>query len=410
MGAEKHIVDERLTIVMISMHTSPLAQPGQGDAGGMNVYIRNLTNALIRAGHQVLCFTRKTSAADVPVILDDQTNSKLIPVVAGRLTLPKEALVELTTQFAQALLPIIREEAHARVVIHSHYWLSGVVALEVSDSLNCPVVHTMHTLGAAKNASAPGTEPGYRLEREARIALNADALTANTIVEKQELLHHTGVSTTKVTVVHPGVDHEVFRPDADSLWPGRSTLPGPRILFAGRFQHFKGPHVLIDALASLRNRGWTTLPVVHFTGASSGSAHYDLRARAHLVGVAQYCSFSDPVTPLELASIMRAADAVTMPSVAETFGLVALEAQACGTPVIAHRAGGLATAVIDQHTGLLIDSLNPSDWADAMGSLIKQPELWRARGFAGVEHAAKFSWTAMAQQMTQIYRRTFSRG
>src|SRR5690625_1196456 len=100
---------------MISMHTSPLAQPGQGDAGGMNVYIRNLTNALIRAGHQVLCFTRKTSAADVPVILDDQTNSKLIPVVAGRLTLPKEALLELTTQFAQALLPIIREEAHARV-------------------------------------------------------------------------------------------------------------------------------------------------------------------------------------------------------------------------------------------------------------------------------------------------------
>lgn len=399
-------MDEQFTIVMISMHTSPLAQPGQGDAGGMNVYIRNLTDALIHAGHQVLCFTRKTSAADAVVVLDEKTESTVIPVVAGRLSLPKEALGELTTQFAETMLPIVQQRANHRIVIHSHYWLSGIVALHVGQQLHCPVVHTMHTLGAAKNESAPGTEPSYRLEKEALIAARADLLTANTVVEKQELINHTGVASKQVEVVHPGVDHGIFRADGPTHWPGRQTTAGPRILFAGRFQHFKGPHVLIDALAILRNRGCTNLPVVHFTGANSGNRTYDLRARSYLVGVAKYCSFSAPVTPATLATIMRAADVVAMPSVAESFGLVALEAQACGTPVIAHRAGGLTTAVIDGQTGRLIESLDPHAWADAMMSLIEQPATWSTRGAAGVDHAASFSWSAMAQRMVQIYRAT----
>ncbi|TQL72666.1 D-inositol-3-phosphate glycosyltransferase [Enteractinococcus coprophilus] len=401
-------MDERLTIVMISMHTSPLAQPGQGDAGGLNVYVRNLTEALICAGHQVLCFTRKTSVRDATVVLDEKTQSKVIPLVAGRLALAKEALIGLTTQFAQTMLPVIRELAQHRVVMHSHYWLSGVVALEASEQLNCPVVHTMHTLGAAKNVSAPGTEPPYRLEREALISTKASALIANTAVEKHELIQHTGVSAKKITVVHPGVDHDIFDPKGPSYWPGRDYADSPRILFAGRLQHFKGPHVLIDALADLQKRGVDPLPVIHFTGASSGNQTYDVRARAHLLGVAKACSFAPPVQPDTLASIMRAADVVAMPSVAESFGLVALEAQACGTPVIAHRAGGLTTAVVDGLTGQLIDSLDPHAWADALASVVHDPATWQKFAAAGIEHAAGFSWAAMAARMAGIYMQTLS--
>lgn len=401
-----HIVDESLTVVMISMHTSPLAQPGQGDAGGLNVYVRNLTNALIRAGHQVLCFTRKTSATDTTVLLDEDTQSTVIPIVAGRLSLPKEALGELTTQFAQAIVPVIREHARHRVVAHSHYWLSGVVAVQIAEELRCPVVHTMHTLGAAKNASAPGTEPAYRVEREAFISAKVSALIANTSVEKQELIKHTGVEAHKIAVVHPGVDHSIFDPEGPDTWPGRDIPEAPRVLFAGRLQQFKGPHVLIDALADLNKRGVEPLPVIHFTGAASGSATYDVRARSHLLGVSKQCSFSDPVTPGTLASIMRAADVVAMPSVAETFGLVALEAQACGTPVIAHRAGGLTTAVADGVTGQLIESLDPRAWADALASVVDEPAKWQQYGVAGIEHAEGFSWSAMADRMTDIYLKT----
>ena len=408
MGVAEHIVDEPLTVVMISMHTSPLAQPGQGDAGGLNVYVRNLTEALLRAGHQVLCFTRKTSVRDATVGLDEKTQSKVIPLGAGQFGLPKEALSGLTTQFAEKMVPVIRELAQHRVVLHSHYWLSGMVALEVSEQLRSPVVHTMHTLGAAKNASAPGTEPPYRLERERLISTKASALIANTEVEKDELMQHTGVSAQKITVIHPGVDHSIFDPEGPTYWPGRDNVGSPRILFAGRLQHFKGPHVLIDALAELQNRGVDPLPVIHFTGASSGSQTYDVRARAHLLGVAKSCSFAPPVTPETLASIMRAADVVAMPSVAESFGLVALEAQACGTPVIAHRAGGLTTAVVDGLTGRLTDSLDPHAWADALASVVDDPVTWQTLGTAGIEHAARFSWSAMAGRMAEIYLKTLS--
>lgn len=228
-------------------------------------------------------------------------------------------------------------------------------------------------------------------------------LTANTQVEKQELLKHTEVDANRVEVVHPGVDHEVFSPEGPSRWPGRDTGDGPRLLFAGRMQPYKGPHVLVDALAVLRRRGHEVLPQIHFTGAVSGQRTYDVQARAYLAGLSQQCSFSAPVQPRVLASYMRAADVVLVPSVAESFGLVAIEAQACGTPVIAHRAGGLTTAVADKITGEFVPSLVPETWADVLESVLHEPERWRAYGRAAIGHANQFSWTAMAQRMLGIY-------
>lgn len=396
-------MDEKLTIVMVSMHTSPLAQPGQGDAGGLNVYVRNLSTALMQAGHQVLAFTRKTTAADVPVIVDDATDSQVIPIAAGRLDLPKEALAEYTRQFGEAMVDEVLGRANSRVVVHSHYWLSGLAALHVADRLQTPVVHTMHTLGAAKNHSVPGSEPTYRVEREAFLGTHASVLTANTAVEEAELILHTGVDRNRVTVVHPGVDHRIFSSEGAALWPGKLHPGVPKVLFAGRMQPFKGPHVLVEALAVLRDRGHRALPVVHFTGAASGQQQYDVRARAYLLGVAAHCSFSAPVSPTVLASYMRSADVLAVPSVAESFGLVAVEAQACGTPVVAHRAGGLTTAVADEVTGRLVDSLSPQAWADVLESVMTAPDQWQAYGKAAEEHAAQFSWTAMAQRMIEIY-------
>ena len=396
-------MDEKLTIVMVSMHTSPLAQPGQGDAGGLNVYVRNLSTALMQAGHQVLAFTRRTAAADAPVVVDDATDSQVIPIAAGRLDLPKEALAEYTTQFGEAMVGEVLRRANFRVVFHSHYWLSGLAALHVADRLQAPVIHTMHTLAAAKNTSAPGSEPTYRVEREAYIGTHASMLTANTAVEEAELILHTAVDPTRVTVVHPGVDHHIFSPQGPTNWPGKRHPDGPKVLFAGRMQPFKGPHVLVEALAVLRDRGHRTLPDVHFTGAASGQQQYDVRARAHLLGVASHCSFSAPVSPTVLASYMRSADVLAVPSVAESFGLVAVEAQACGTPVVAHRAGGLTTAVVHGVTGQLVDSLSPQAWADVLESVLTVPDQWCAYGQAAEEHAAQFSWTAMAQRMIEIY-------
>lgn len=393
----------QLTIVMISMHTSPLAQPGQGDAGGLNVYIRNLTESLIHAGHQVLSFTRKTAATDQTVVLDQATGSKVIPLSVGRLSLPKEALAQLTAQFSDDLVHGVEQHAKHKIVLHSHYWLSGMVAHQVSLRLNVPVIHTMHTLGATKNSSAPGTEPLYRIEREAFICAQAQVVTANTLVEKQELVQYTRVDPERIEVVHPGVDHEIFQPDGPAVWPGRITDAAPRILFAGRQQRYKGPHVLLQALAILRNRGFHTLPVVHFTGAVSGSPEYDLHAQAHLLGVAQWCSFSSPVTPETLAGYMRAADVVAMPSVTESFGLVAIEAQACGTPVIAHKVGGLTTAVANGVSGQLVDSLSAAAWADVLETVVDDPQRWRDFGAAGFHHSAQFSWSAMADRMVEIY-------
>lgn len=397
-------MNDKLTIVMVSMHTSPLAQPGQGDAGGMNVYIHNLTTALIRAGHQVLSFTRKTSSSEIPVVLDETTDSWVIPVAAGQLHLPKEALSGLTTQFAQAMMSHVANHAQHRVVLHSHYWLSGLAALHVAQQLAVPVVHTMHTLAAAKNSSSPGAEPAFRVEREAFLGAKVSTIIANTRVERDELVSYAGVDPARIAVVHPGVDHRVFSPTGSATWPGKTRQGAAKILFAGRMQPFKGPHVLVEALAVLHQQGYEHLPVVHFTGSLSGQQHYDVRSRAYLLGVAPYCSFSKPVAPAVLADYMRAADVVAVPSVAESFGLVAMEAQACGTPVLAHRAGGLTTVVEHGVTGKLVDSRDPHVWAEALIELMEHPGRWRQYGLAAERHAQQFSWTAMADSMLEIYQ------
>lgn len=414
-------------VVMVSLHTSPLAQPGSGDAGGLNVYVRHLALALRRLGHPVWILTRQDSPGQHPAELTDEDQGPddgpaawVLPVPAGPAApMDKSRLRPWVEQFAAAGREAL-ERAGAlgggeAVVVHSHYWLSGLAAERLSGSLGAPWVHTMHTLAAVKRAQDPQADEGSEREAgESRIAREADALVANTPAERQDLVRHAGAAPDRIVVVAPGVDTAVFSPEGPAVWPG---APGRlRVLFAGRIQTHKGPQVAVQALGELRRalpagRSSGPAPVaLHVTGAASGSGRLDLQAVARQAGVQDWCTVSEPLSPPELAAAYRAADVVVMPSRSESFGLVALEAQACGTPVLAHRVGGLVHAVQDGATGRLLPDLDPGTWAAALRQILDDPQAWTDLGPAAARRAQEFGWDRMARTMSGLYTRLSVRG
>ncbi|MDI3330858.1 MAG: glycosyltransferase [Micrococcus sp.] len=405
---------EPFGIVMVSLHTSPLAQPGQGDAGGMNVYVRHLSIRLAAAGHPVWVLTRRDRPGQAPQDLPvppvpGAARATVLAVPAGPAApVPKEELPRWVDDFAAAAPGVLAAAGgcqgdYCRWIVHSHYWLSGLAGLTVADSLDAPLVHTMHTMAAVKNArDHRSAEPEEREAAEQQIASAADLLIANTPAERQELIDHYAAAPGRIQVIPPGVDTEVFTPRGPSHWPGRPAAL--KVLFAGRIQGHKGPQVVIRAAGELRRRD-PHGPVValHLTGATSGQGELDLAAVVEESGLTGLVTTSGPVTADALAAMFRAADVVAVPSYSESFGLVALEAQACGTPVLAHRVGGLVHAVADGVTGQLIDGLEPADWATALGLIAADPDAWRGRGPAAARRARDFSWHAMAARMSAAY-------
>ncbi|WP_246858349.1 glycosyltransferase [Citricoccus sp. SGAir0253] len=405
---------EPFGIVMVSLHTSPLAQPGQGDAGGLNVYVRHLAIRLAATGHRVWVLTRRDRAGqraeDLPVpAAAGAARATVLPVPAGPAgPVAKEDLPRWVDDFAAAAPGVLAaaggcQGEDCRWIVHSHYWLSGLAGLAVSRSLRAPLVHTMHTMAAVKNArDRRSAEPEEREAAEQQIASAADLLVANTPAEREELVDHYGADADRITVIPPGVDTTVFTEHGPVRWPGR---PAPlNVLFAGRIQGHKGPQVLLRALGLLRRRHGGPPPLaLHLTGAASGRHELDLDAIVAQEGLGDVVSTSGPVSAPDLAAAFRAAHVVAVPSFSESFGLVALEAQACGTPVLAHRVGGLVHAVADGVTGRLVDSLDPADWADAFEAVLADPAAWRALGPAAARRARGFSWDAMADRMTRAY-------
>jgi D-inositol-3-phosphate glycosyltransferase len=401
-------------VVMVSLHTSPLAQPGQGDAGGMNVYVRQLAITLAAGGHPVWVLTRRDGPGqrveELPVPpVEGAARATVVPVPAGPAApVPKEDLPRWVDDFARAAPGALvaaggcRGE-DCRWVVHSHYWLSGLAGLAVAESLNAPLVHTMHTMAAVKNArDARSTEPEERESAEQHIAARADLLVANTPAEADELTVHYGADPETIRVVPPGVDTTVFRPDGPVHWPGGEA--DLKILFAGRIQGHKGPHVIIRATGLLRQRiGADASVALHLTGAASGSGDLDVEALVAESGLEDVCSTSGPVSAPELAARYRAADVVAVPSYSESFGLVALEAQACGTPVLAHRVGGLVYAVEDGVTGRLVGGLDPQAWARELERIAADVPAWQGMGPAAADRARGFGWDAMAARMSAMY-------
>ena len=408
-------------IATISLHTSPLDQPGTGDAGGLNVYVVEVSKRLAERGIEVEIFTRAV-CRDTPPTVELVPGVLVRNVVAGPFEeLDKNALPGQICPFTFGVLRTEAAYAPGRYdLLHAHYWLSGQVAAVAAERWGVPLVQSMHTLGKVKNlALAYGdcAEPTARIRGEGEVVAAADRLVANTAEEARQLIDLYGADPWRVETVNPGVDLSVFRPAADSLAVVRRRLglaPDAVVLaFAGRIQPLKGPDVVLRAAASLL-RLCPSLAgrlVVVIVGGPSGSevgAPGRLEALASSLGISSLVRMEAPCPQPELADWYRAADVVLVPSHSESFGLVALEAQACGTPVVAAAVGGLRTAVRDGYSGVLVDGHDPEVWARVLAGLVGSPARLASLSRGAREHAAAFNWPATAERLVGVYTRAMN--
>ena len=405
-------------VAMISLHTSPLHQPGTGDAGGMNVYVVELSRRLAARGVQVDIFTRATSSSLPPIVpLDDGVWVRHIH--AG----PFEGLTkhELPGQLCIFAREVLRTEAAHPVghydAVHAHYWLSGQVGALARDRWGVPLIHSMHTMAKVKNAALAASdtpEPAARVIGEEQVVEAADVLIANTDLEAKQLINLYDADPGQVEVVHPGVDLDVFAPRTGvraGLGLAEDVLV---LLFAGRIQPLKAPDVLVRAVAvlleqdpSLRSR--LVVPIVGGPSGTGLDRPAALSALVEELGLGDVVRFVPPVGQRDLALWMAAATVVAVPSYNESFGLVAAEAQACGVPVVAAAVGGLTTVVRDGHSGLLLDTHEPRDWAAALGRVIGDPDLHARLSAGALDQARLFSWEATADATADVYQRARAR-
>ncbi len=406
-------------LAMISVHTSPLDQPGTGDAGGLNVYVVEVAKRLANRGIEVDIFTRATRSA-LEAVVPHSDGVTVRHVHAG----PFEGLTkdELPGQLCVFAREVLRAEAGQPLghydVVHSHYWLSGQVGALARDRWGVPLVHSMHTMAKVKNdalADGDTPEPVARIIGEQQVVEAADVLIANTDLEAKQLINLYDAEPGRVEVVHPGVDLSVFRPRDRAGVRAELGLPPDAhvLLFAGRIQPLKAPDVLLRAVALLlqRNPGLRPHLVVPIVGGPSGTGlerPTSLASLAAELGIADVVRFVPPVSQSQLARWYAAATLVAVPSYNESFGLVAAEAQACGTPVVAAAVGGLTTVVRDRRSGLLVDSHDPLDWAHALATVIGDTELRERLAVGAIEQAREFSWEATAQRTLDVYRQARS--
>lgn len=402
-------------VATISVHTSPLEQPGGGDAGGMNVYILETARQLADSGVEVEIFTRAMSS-DLPRVVEVEPGVIVRHVTAG----PYEGLskADLPGQLCAFTAAVLRAEAQHEPgwydLVHSHYWLSGQVGWLARDRWGVPLVHTAHTLAKAKNASladGDSPEPLARIIGEQQVVDESDRLIANTADEVVQLVDWYSADPRRVATIPPGVDLNTFQLTDQQAVRARLGVPANALvlLFVGRLQPLKAPDVLLRAAARMVA---TDADLAHrlrviVVGAPSGTGLSDPDAYAKLaaeLGIADLVRFEPPAGRRELADFYAAADLTVVPSYNESFGLVALESQACGTPVVAASVGGLPTAVRDGHSGLLISGHRTEDWTAALGGLLKAPSRRADFRLAARANAERFSWRHTADGLLRVYR------
>jgi D-inositol-3-phosphate glycosyltransferase len=401
-------------VATISVHTSPLEQPGTGDAGGLNVYVVEVAKRLAARGIEVEIFTRAVSR-DAPPVHELVPGVLVRHVPAG----PFEELdkADLPAQLCEFTLEVLRTEAAYAPgrydLVHGHYWLSGHVGAVAKERWGVPFVQSMHTLGRVKNAAlAHGDmrEPEIRLRGEADVVAAADRLVANTDEEARQLAGLYEADPAKIWTVNPGVDLSIFRPGPAEAARRRLGLPedGQVIVFAGRIQPLKAPDVVLHAAAALlrEHPALAATLTVAFVGGPSGTGRADpdqVTEVSRALGIDGVIRVEPPCPQAELADWYRAATVVMVPSYSESFGLVAVEAQACGTPVIAAAVGGLCTAVQHGVSGILIDGHDPGSYALALGELFGSPALRARLSRGAVEHASRFGWSGTVDRLLTVY-------
>ena len=395
------------------VHTSPLDQPGAGDAGGMNIYVVESAERMAAMGVSVDIFTRRHNP-DLPDIVELSPGVRVRHLNIGACSATKEELPALIPNLSDAFSKVLEDERYD--VLHSHYWISGKVAMPVAKKFGIPLAHTMHTMARVKNmnlAEGERPEPMIRVQGETQVVAAADALIANTDAEAASLVSLYEACPDNVSVVSPGVDLYTFTAGSGRK-AAREAVGLPQdahiLAFVGRIQPHKGPEVLIRAVAEMLNHSPHLRPklITVIMGGASGSGVGEVERLKDLVSwlnISDVVRFENPVPRAQLPQWYRAADLVCVPSYSESFGLVALEAQACGTPVVATAVGGLRTAVADGISGVLVDGHDPRAWSSVLARLLQEPQRRVLLSMGAIEHASHFGWDATARGTLDIYDR-----
>lgn len=395
--------DPSCRVAVLSVHTSPLELPGSGDAGGMNVYIREVAEEMARRGVRSDIFTRRT-APDEPGVVEMSEGVRVFSVRAGpERPVHKDRLPRLVRRFAESIADVGPYD-----VIHAHYWLSGVAGSYLKQAWDAPLVVSFHTLARVKDVASMGEapEPIFRKRGEDRVIRAADRIVAPTEIERAQLLELYTADPAGIYVVPPGVDLERFSPGDRATARRRFGFDDdPTVVFVGRLQPFKGIDVAVQALARLQRMVPDARLVIVGGDSPRGSRGEKMRLRlaARRLGVADRLRFLEPVPHAELPDLYRAADVVVVPSASESFGLVALEAEACGTPVVATAVGGLRLTVRDGETGYLVGSRDPAAFAAALSRVLADPSARERLGSNAVRLARRFPWSSTANGILETY-------
>lgn len=405
-------------VATLMVHTSPLDQAGTGDAGGMNIYVCESAAQMAAQGIKVDIFTRRANHGH-PDVVDLGNGVRVIHLNVGPVHgVTKEELPAMMPELSKAFKEALTS-GESYDLIHSHYWISGKVAMPVAVDLNIPLVHTMHTMARVKNlalAEGERPEPMIRVQGESQVVAAADALIANTDAEAASLVSLYEACPDNVSVVSPGVNLSMFTAGGGK-GAARKALDLPSdalvVSFVGRIQPHKGPEVLIRAIAEMVGHSplLRSKLITLIVGGASGANTAEVERMKELVvwlGISDVVRFAPPVEREGLADYYRASDLVCVPSYSESFGLVALEAQACGTPVIASAVGGLRTAVADGISGVLVDGHNPRAWSSVISRLLQEPQRRILLSMGALEHASHFGWGATSRGTLDIYDRVLS--
>ena len=404
------------SVAYLSMHTSPLAQPGTGYAGGMNVYVHELSTTMADRDIDVVVFTRRTSTHQAETV-EHRPGYRVVHIPAGPpLNLRVESLPDYVAEFADGVVGWLDRTGTRCGVIHSHYWLSGWSGVLVKEAIKVPLINSFHTLGRVKDRARRHDEPPappIRALTEDEVLARSDGVVASTLHEVEDLVAHYGADPARLHISPPGVDHIVFNPGERSAarrWLGLGDEP--LILFAGRIQAHKGIDVAVRALAKLPERVAIGEGPPHFLivgGPSGRRGEEELRYLRNLVvehGLEERAHFISAQPHTNLANFYRAADVLVMPSRSESFGLVAAEAQACGLPVVASDVGGLRYVVEDGVSGIVVDQLEPAAFAKGMLAVLDDPAEAARLGAGAVANAEKFSWRTTALRLLDLYEGT----
>jgi len=390
------------SLAVLSLHSSPLAQPGTGDSGGMNVYVRELVSALAQAGVDCRAYVRRWRD-DLPDEVAVEPGFRVVHVSAGPCDLPKEELPGVVDTWTEVVLDHITATGGIDA-IHANYWLSGLAGHAIKHRLDLPLVSTFHTLARVK-ADTGDSEPQRRIDAESEVIACSDAILASCSAEAAQLEQFYGARPERIEIVPPGVDHAFFSPGDQRGARTALDLPPDRpvLLFVGRIQPLKGLDVAVTALAALPHRDAVLVAVGGPSGPSGEVELARVHELARELGVEDRVRYVPPQPHHLLSTYYRAADVCVVPSRSESFGLVALEAAACGTPVVAAAVGGLATIVEDGTTGLLIEGRDPAAFADAIAGLLAEPARARAMGAAGAARARGYTWSTAAARLRRVY-------